>query len=519
MSNELIINAIQTGCRMALLKDKNLVEFHYDEAGNQFNVGDVYLGTVKKIVPGLNAAFIDIGYKKDAFLHYLDLGPQIKSLNKFVKQSLDKRNTSPKLANFKAEPNIDKLGNTNHVISKNQSLLVQVIKEPISTKGPKLSCEISIAGRYLVLVPFSNIVNISRKISDSNEKNRLIRLITSIKPEGFGVIIRTVSEGKDVAELDKDIKNLVRKWDEGIKTLNNKNTKHRDKIIGEMNRRHSILRDMLNETFDSVVIDDQEIYTDIKRFIRQIAPNQENIVKFYQNKSKIFEQYGIEKQLKALFSRSVRLPGGGYLIIDHPEALHVIDVNSGNKSNREEDQENTALNTNMEAAREVARQLRLRDMGGIIIIDFIDMKKPAHKKNVYDKVKEEMANDRSKFTILPLTKFGLMQITRQRVRQELSVSTKEVCSACNGTGRIASSILVADKLEQELEYLFVKQNEPKLSILLHPYLYAYFSQKFSRKQRAWFLKYHKWVRLIQDSSLGLTEYSFINRMGEQILME
>ena len=514
MSNELLINSTQEGCRIALLKDKSLVEFHYDENGTKFSVGDIYLGVVKKVVQGLNAAFIDVGYEKDAFLHYLDLGPQVRSLNKFSKQAANRSKNPKKISNFTNEPDIDKFGKINQVLSKNQQILVQVVKEPISTKGPRLSCELSIAGRYMVLVPFSNSVNISKKVTDGEERKRLLRLISSIKPDNFGIIIRTVALHKDVAELDRDLKNLVQKWEDGIKKL--KYAKPREKIIGEMSKASSILRDVLNESFDSIVTDDKSIYDEVKTYIKTIAPEKEKIVKKYGGKAKLFESFGIEKQLKTLFGQSVSIPGGGYLIVEHTEALHVIDVNSGNKSNTEGDQESTALMVNLQAAREIARQLRLRDMGGIIVIDFIDMKKVDNKKKVYHRMKEEMKPDRAKFTILPLSKFGLMQITRQRFRPELNIKTIEKCPTCNGTGKISASIAVSDQIEKHLDFLLLKQNEHNISIALHPYVHAYFKEGFFSRRMKWFLRYRQWIKLVSDSSLGITEFKFLNRLGEEI---
>ena len=516
MSNELVINSTQNGSRIALLNDRSLVEIHYDDEAEKFNVGDIYLGTVRKVMQGLNAAFIDVGYEKDAFLHYHDLGPKVNSLLKYTKSATTRKNTSYKLSRFKLEPDIDKLGKINQVLSKNKQVLVQVIKEPISTKGPRLSCELSLAGRYLVLVPFANSISISKKISSGEERKRLTRLISSIKPENFGVIIRTVAEGKEVAELDSDLRGLLDTWENGIKKL--KNAKPRDKVIGEVGRASSILRDMMNESFDAIHVDDEETFEELRSYIRKIAPEREKILRHYNGRNKIFEHYGIEKQLKSLFGQSVNIKGGGYLIIEHTEALHVVDVNSGNKSNAEESQEDTALKTNLEAAKEVARQLRLRDMGGIIVVDFIDMKNPDNKKLLYKSMKEYMSGDRSKHTVLPLSKFGLMQITRQRVRPELNIVTKEKCPTCNGTGKINASILVSDKLEQDLDYLLNKQNEKSIAIAVHPFLYSYYTKGIFSKRTKWFFKYFKWVNLIQDSSLAITEYHFLNANREIIEM-
>ncbi len=514
MSTELVIDSAQNGSRIALLKDKGLVELHSDEEDNRFKVGDMYLGTVRKIVNGLNAAFIDVGYEKDAFLHYQDLGPKVRSLVKYTKQIRNNHSANVTLKGFELEPEIEKLGKISQVLSRSNQILVQVVKEPISTKGPRLSCELSLAGRYLVLVPFSNNVNVSKKIRSAEERRRLARLITSIKPANFGVIIRTVAEGQSVTELDKDLRNLLHSWEDGMSKL--MKAKSKDKVIGEMSMASSIVRDLLNESFDAITVEDEEIYDQIRSYIRSIAPEKEKIVKLYNGKAKLFENFGIEKQIKSLFGQSVSLPHGGYLIIEHTEALHVIDVNSGNKSNQESDQETTALKTNLVAVKEIARQLRLRDMGGIIVIDFIDMKKADNKRAVYDAMKSEMKEDRSKNTVLPLTKFGLMQITRQRVRPEVNIVTKETCPACNGTGKIQASILVADKLEKDLDYMAVHQNVSRIKIGLHPYLHAYFTNGIISKRVKWFFKYFKWVKLIKDSSLPVTEYKFLDETGEDI---
>ncbi len=514
MSNELIISATPEGCRIALLRDKSLVEFHEDNGATKFAVGDIYLGNVKKVVQGLNAAFIDIGYEKDAFLHYLDLGPQFDSLMKFTKLARAKKITGSRLEKFHAEKDIDKHGKIGQQLSKNLLLPVQVVKEPISTKGPRLSSELSLAGRYLVLVPFANAVNVSKRISSNEERKRLQRLIQSIKPEGFGVIVRTVAEGKDVAELDKDLRNLVKTWDDGMSRLATANP--REKLIGELSKTSSILRDLLNESFDNIHVDDKKIFEEVKTYIHTIAPEKEKIVKLYSGKAKIFEHYGIEKQIKSAFGQTVSLRGGGYLIIEHTEALHVIDVNSGNKSNREENQETTALSVNIEAAKEVARQLRLRDMGGIIVVDFIDMRNQENKRNIFKTMMEEMEQDRAKHTVLPLSKFGLMQITRERVRPEMNIATKEVCPTCNGSGKVEATILVTDQIEEHVRHLFEKQNEKSLVLALHPFLYAYYTKGFFSKRMKWYFKYRRPINLVKDSSLGITEFHFLNKDGEEI---
>ncbi|MFN8416972.1 MAG: Rne/Rng family ribonuclease [Cytophagaceae bacterium] len=517
MSNELFISSGQDGERIALINDKRLVEYHFEDQARKFNVGDIYLGVVRKVVPGLNAAFIDVGYEKDAFLHYFDLGPKVKSLTKFTKNVLNNAQAPALLKKFELEPEIKKDGKMPQVVEKGQQILVQVVKEPISSKGPRLSCELSLAGRYLVLVPFSNVVSVSKKIADKEERQRLVRLISSIRPENFGVIIRTVASGKEVAELDKDLRGLVKTWEDGIAVL--KKARPKDLVIGELDRTSSILRDMLNESFDSIHVDSKEVYEEIRNYIKNIAPDKEKILKLYQGKTKMFEQTGVEKQLKTLFGKSVSLPGGGYLIIEHTEALHVIDVNSGNKSNNEGSQEETALYTNIEACREVARQLRLRDMGGIIVVDFIDMKNPDNRRVIYERMKLEMKDDRSKNVILPLSKFGLMQITRERVRPQTNLITAEVCPTCNGTGKISASLAVADQIEHKLDYIITKQNEKNIKLMVHPYLYSYFTAGLFSRRFKWFLRYYRWVKIQQDSSFGLTEFKFMNDLSQNIDME
>lgn len=515
MSNELIISSVQDGCRIALLRDKTLVEFHREEQGTRFVVGDIYLGIVKKVVPGLNAAFIDIGYEKDAFLHYLDLGPQFASLQKFTKLVKAKKIQGGKLERFHREKDIDKHGKINQLLTKGNLVPVQVVKEPISTKGPRLSSELSLAGRYLVLVPFSNVINVSKKITSSEERKRLLQLIKSVKPENFGVIIRTVAEGREVSELERDMRNLVKSWEDGMTRLIE--AQPRDRIIGEISKTSSLLRDMLNESFDNIIVDDKKMFEEVRGYVRNISPEQEKIVRLYTGRAKIFENFGIERQLKSAFGQTVSLKGGGYLIIEHTEALHVIDVNSGNKSAREENQETTALSVNLEAAKEISRQLRLRDMGGIIVVDFIDMRNQDNRKMIHKTMKDFMGqNDKAKHTVLPLSKFGLMQITRERVRPQMNIITKETCPTCNGTGSISASILVTDQIEHHIEHLFLKQNESKLTLALHPFLFAYYTKGIFSKQWKFWFKYRRWLNLVRDTSLGITEFHFLNRDGEVI---
>lgn len=514
MVKELIINSSPSGVTIALLQDKQLVELNREQVSNNYAVGDLYLGKIKKIMPGLNAAFVDVGYEKDAFLHYLDLGPQVMSLLKLTKIVKNGSYKDKLLNSFRLETDINKSGKISEILNRNMLLPVQIAKEPISTKGPRLSSDISIAGRFAVLVPFSDVISISKKIKSNTERNRLKKIVESIKPKNFGVIIRTVSEGKGVAELQKDLLDLIDKWEKFTTRL--PGTEPSKKILGEMGRTSTILRDILNADFTNIHIGDPALYEEIRSYVHEISPEMEKIVKLYRNKEPIFEHFGIEKQIKAAFGRTVNLPGGAYLVVEHTEALHVIDVNSGNRTANNENQEQNALMINMEAAKEIARQLRLRDMGGIVVIDFIDMHKPQNRKELFDYLKDLMLLDRAKHTILPPSKFGLVQLTRQRVRPEMNIVTNEKCPACDGTGEIKASIILMDDIENNLNYILNEQNERNITLCVHPYIEAYIKRGLISIQWKWFFKFSKWIKVKAIPSYYLTEFHFLNSKEEEI---
>lgn len=516
VNKELVIDSESSEVNIALLEDKVLVELNKEKSNNNYTVGDVYLGRVRKIMPGLNAAFVDVGYEKDAFLHYLDLGPQVNSLNKYVKLALAGKIKDGSLVSFEIEPDIDKSGKISSVLSPNQFVLVQIAKEPISTKGPRITSELAFAGRYLVMVPFSNRISVSQKIKSSEERNRLKRLIQSIKPKNCGIIIRTVAENKMVADLDTDLRNLVQKWENTATKLIG--AQPPQKIISEIDRTSAILRDILSESFNNIYVNDQVVHDEIRNYIRKIFPDKVDIVKLYKGKVPIFEHYGIDKQIKNSFGKIVTIKSGVYLIIEHTEALHVIDVNSGHRVNSDNTQESNALSVNMEAAAELARQLRLRDMGGIIVVDFIDMHQPAHRRELFQKLKDEMAKDRAKHAILPPSKFGLVQITRQRVRPEMAIQVLEKCPACDGTGKVKSSIILVDEIENNLHYLIKDQNEKYLKLAVHPYVNAFLTKGFPSLRMKWYFRFGKWVTLKPMSSYHFLEYHFFNKNEDKIIL-
>ena len=513
MTKELIINAEPQGVEIALLEDKKLVELHSEKADASFAVGDLYLGKVKKLIPGLNAAFIDVGFEKDAFLHYTDLSPYVKSILKFTNQSMnDNTPSGMDFAKFKVEPEIIKTGKITEVLNGKPNILVQILKEPIAAKGPRLSCELSLPGRFVVVTPFNDIIAVSRKIHSSEERKRLHKIIEAVKPKNLGVIVRTAAEGKHTAELHEDLLRLVATW-KTIQT-NLKGAVPPSKILSEQGKTTSMLRDLLNEDFNRIVVNDRTIFADTKTYIQRIAPDKAEIVSYYNNGLPIFDNFGVTKQVKASFGKTVNLPSGAYLIIEHTEALHVIDVNSGYKS-VSNNQEQNALETNLEAAEEIARQLRLRDLGGIIIVDFIDMKLMENKKRLADAMDQFMQPDRAKHAVLPITKFGLMQITRQRMKPEMNINTSEICPSCNGTGKISSTLILEDEIAKNLNYL-IMQKHKGLTIEVHPILHTYLTSGFPSRRMKWSWKYRQKVKVKANTNFHLTEFRFFDDSDEEI---
>jgi ribonuclease G len=517
VNSELVVDVQPSEISIALLEDKRLVEINHEGREEQFAVGNIYLGKVKKIMPGLNAAFVDVGYEKDAFLHYLDLGSNFNTLYQFTTQILSDRKKVPAIQKVKQLPEIEKNGSINDILKPGQDILVQIAKEPISTKGPRLTAEISIAGRFLVLMPFSDKVSVSQKIKTEEERQRLKQLIQSIKPKGFGVIVRTVAEEKKVAELDNELKILVKRWEEAIAKV--QQTKGVSLILEELGRTVGIIRDLFSPSFKHIHINDQSVYTEVRDYVELIAPERKDIVKLYKDEAPIYDSFGITKQIKSAFGKTVSFKSGAYLIIEHTEALHVVDVNSGNRSKAGNGQEDNALDVNMAAADEIARQLRLRDMGGIIVVDFIDMHESENRQKLFDRMREAMSNDRAKHNILPLSKFGLMQMTRQRVRPVMDIDIEETCPTCYGTGHTKPSILFTDQLESKIDYLVNKLNIKDFTLHLHPYVDAFISKGLVSMKLQWKLKYGKGCKVIASQKLGFLQYKFYDKKGIEINLQ
>ncbi|MFA5650092.1 MAG: Rne/Rng family ribonuclease [Proteiniphilum sp.] len=513
MTSELVVDVQPKEITIAVLEDKKLVELQQESQDESFSVGNIYVGKVKKLMPALNAAFVNVGHKKDAFLHYLDLGVEFNSLLYFQKQVEDKKKI-PQVQRMKLQPDIDKDGSITDVLKVGQEILVQIAKEPISTKGPRLTSEISFAGRFMVLIPFLNRVSVSQKIKSREERARLRQLVQSIKPKNYGVIIRTNAEGKRVADLDAELKALVKRWEDNIGKI--QKAKAPTLVYEETGRTVALLRDIFSPSFEQIHVNDKDVSKELSEYVSLIAPDRKNVVRNYRGGLPILDNFGITKQVKSLFGKTVTFKNGAYLIIEHTEALHVIDVNSGNRNKSKLGQEESAYEVNLAAAEEIARQLRLRDMGGIIVIDFIDMSKGEHRNKLLSKMQELMSKDRAKHNILPLSKFGLMQITRQRVRPEMEIATSEVCPTCFGKGKIKSSILFTDTLEGKIDYLVKKLKVKKFSLHIHPYVAAYVQQGlFSLKYR-WRKKFNAGIRIIPDQNLGFLQYVFYDKDGNEI---
>ena len=518
MSNELVIDASSSEVSIALLSEKKLIELNKEKTDTRFSVGDIYLGRVKKIMPALNAAFVDVGYEKDAFLHYLDLGPQFSTLHKYFNYSLNNKGRNIPLFKFHRESDINKDGKITEVLKAGQVVVVQIAKEPISTKGPRLGSEISIAGRNLVLMPFSDKISVSSKLESQDERERLKSLLISIKPKNYGVIVRTIAEGKKVAELDAELRYLVKKWEGAFDKIRGGDVPR--VLIGELNRTSTILRDMLNVSFENIYVNEENIYHEIRDYIKQIAPEKIKIVKLFKGPESIFDKFGVERQIKTLFGRTVSFRNGAYLIIEHTEALHVIDVNSGNRSKSDTDQESNILDVNLAAADEIARQLRLRDMGGIIVVDFIDMHNTDHRNKLYERMKEVMSKDRTKHHILPLSKFGIMQITRQRVRPEMHIETTESCPSCHGTGKIEPSILFTDKIFNDLRQIQDKYKLDHLVLKVHPFVQAYLTKGvLTSMRRKWSRTLKSKISVIPLLALNLLDFKVYDKNGDEVLLD
>jgi ribonuclease G len=499
----------------ALLEDGRLVSLQRETRDISYAVGNIYLAKVKKLMPGLNAAFVNVGHPKDAFLHYLDLGSQFNTLSQYIKTVRENPNKRPaNISKIKNLPETNKHGTVTDVLTQGQELLVQIAKEPISTKGPRLTTEITFTGRFLVLTPFNDRISVSQKIKDHAEKTRLRRLIESMKPKNFGIIVRTSAENKRAAELNNELKSLLKAWDDAIAKIQQATPP--TLVYEEESRAVGEIRDIFNPDFESIHVNNADVFEQIHDYVNLIAPDRSDIVKLYSDDMPIFDKFSITKQIKSSFGKTVSIKSGAYIIIESTEALHVIDVNSGNRSRTSTDQESNALNVNLLAADEIARQLRLRDMGGIIVIDFIDMAKSEHRNELYKHMREVMQKDRARHNILPLSKFGLMQITRQRVRPAMDITTEETCPSCGGKGVVQPSLLFTDKLKDKIDYLVHTLNVNSFIMYVHPFVDAYLKKGLVSEYWKWRREFKRKFRILPDQSLNYLEYKVFDKDRNEI---
>ena len=517
MKSEVIVDVQPKEISIALLEDQKLVEFQQEGREENFAVGNIYLAKVRKIMPGLNACFVNVGHEKDAFLHYLDLGTHYRALEKFTDILLAGKH-HPQISRIQATPLLEKEGQIQDHLKQGDEILVQIVKEPINTKGPRLTCEISFAGRYLVLIPFADKINVSTKIKNDGERARLKQLMHTIKPKNFSVIIRTVAEGKRIDELEQELKVLLKRWEDTVERARQAQQRPTC-VFEETSRTVGMIRDLFNPSYENIIINDEQVYNEVKDYVTLISPESAGIVKKYTGQVPIFDNYSVTKQIKSSLGRTVTYKHGAYMIIEQTEALHVVDVNSGNRSKSPDGQEANALDVNLGAADELARQLRLRDMGGIIVVDFIDMAQAENRQKLYERMCENMQHDRAKHNILPLSKFGLMQITRQRVRPAMNINVEEECPTCGGTGKIKASLLFVDMIENKIDMMVNRLKIKKFYLHIHPFVEAYINKGFLSRKLLWKLKYGFGVHIVPNQQLSFLEYKFYDKDKQEIDMK
>lgn len=511
MVKEIVINSTATQTRVAIVEDGLLADFFVDYPENRRTVGDIYLGKVARVLPGIKAAFIDIGMKHDAFLHFSDIGESTKQLQEIIgeedsdveedeEDATIKTDVQNKNGSGSLRPQIPKL-------QKGEQILVQITKEPVNNKGVRVSSSISLAGRFCVILPFDGKVGISKKISDFKERKRLRQIARGILPKNYGLIIRTVAKDQPESALRDDLNNLMKTWHEIEAAI--KTEKPPALIYQDMNTTSSVIRDLFTPDITKVFIDSKKLYKQIKNYVSVVQPSLVDKIELFPSGGSIFESFKIEEQIKTLMSRKVPLPSGGYLIIEHTEAMVVVDVNSGRYA-KSKDQELNSLKTDLEAAREIARQLRLRDIGGIIVVDFIDLEEEKNKKKIFDELKKEFRRDRAKVSILPMSDFGLIQITRQRVRQNIMQTMKETCPYCLGSGLLTKHSHILYDLEDWLKKFKKTSKERSLILKCHPLFAARLREGKDVSLFKLQLKYLVRIKIEEDNNLRIGQLKFIS---------
>lgn len=515
--------------KIALLEDSKLVEYRTDNRNSKgFSLGDIYVGVVTRVMPSLNASFIDIGHKHQAFLHYNDLGLHVEHMLNCVKRATKTKVgsgeellslfTPAQGAQGEDASKLPKDGKISNYLKHGQLVIVQIAREAYASKGPSLTTDISLAGRNMVLTPFDSALKMSSKLRAQDEAKRLNILMRSILPEGFGAIVRTAAAGKTVQTLNSELEELLGRWRAALEQLSAPG-KFPRRLLSELNASSALIRDNLNGSYSEIDVNDRELYDEIRSYLSQIDPGAVDMVKLYTSKRvPIFDQYDVTKQVRRSLGRTVDFHKGSYLIIEHTEALHVIDVNSGSGSKNAASSEESAFEVNFAACDEIARQLRLRDIGGIIVIDFIDMRSAENRKTIYDRMRELLARGKVTHKVLPLTDFGLMQITRQRRGPDQRVDVSEKCPSCNGTGRIDSAVTLEEDILAQYILLAEKKLYKMVELRVHPFVEAYFTVGLFSRRRKMVQKYGLKLRVQGGASYPLLKFDFFDEHGDQIML-
>lgn len=516
MKNQIIIHAAGKQTRIALLENNELTQLFIESPENQRTVGDIYVAEVRKVMSGIRAAFIDMNTPKDAFLHFSDLGEHLDDYLVMLngKEVLTK-DAASRLSEIRAakDPNQTNKSNTNteeqnvlgNMLKPGQRVLVQIVKEPIGSKGPRVSTNISIAGRFLVLIPMGDYVAVSKRIKSYKERRVLRQTVADLLPDGFGVIVRTVAEGVDSNLIEEDLKDVLEKWNNIVKDVHSAKPPtllHRDLEMTE-----SLVRDLFAKDFDRILVDDAKMHKTLRSYVQKIAPNLLSNIELYKGNVHIFDHMRIMQDVESVFSPRVKMPSGGYLIFEQTEAMYVVDVNSGRYAAKKA-QEDNSLKTNLEAAREIAKQLRLRDIGGIIVVDFIDLRDDINRKKVYDELKKEFRKDRAKTNLLPMSDFGLVQITRQRIRPSVVKSVSRVCPMCGGGGSIVSQNTLLSDIESWLQKFKLSTSYRQVDLHINPYMRGMLAKGWISQHFKWMLKYRIRIGLIEDQTLSMNDYKF-----------
>ena len=508
MDKEIYISESMGESRIAIIEDGTLVEVYVEKQDQQRMVGNIYKGKVENVLPGMQAAFVDIGYDINAFLPFSEIENPAYLMD--IDESED---SSSNKTNRKSNKHAN--DNVNVDLKTGQSIFVQVIKEAFAGKGPRITTEVAIPGRLLVLVPNSKYVGISKKIWDKYERRRLKKLVSSLKDNDAGIIVRTVAEGKSEELIKNDLQNLENSWQKILKASNQK--KDVELLYEDLETASSVIRDLFTPDISKIVIDSKKLYKKINSYLEDVSPNMASRLEHYKIKKPLFESMGIENEIDKLLRPKVWLKSGAYLIIEKTEAMVVVDVNSGRFVGKKNHEENS-LKINLEACKEVARQLRLRDLSGLVVIDFIDMKNESNRKKIYYELRKELKKDRAKVAVSPISDFGLLEMTRQRIRLSLLDSMSDECPTCKGAGRIMSRETLITRIDHWLRRYKTKNRRLKLKLELHPEI-ADFMRDNKKALRGLMWHNFTYISVEGNSKIKRDEFRFLDSKNNGKVIE